>query len=105
MPAEVSVSDLALAIEDGAWVLDVREPNEFANGHVPSAHHIPLNSVPDNIHLIPKDERVFVICQSGGRSMSAATFLESHGYQVVSVAGGTGAWIGSGRQVSFDESL
>ncbi len=105
MAHEISVSDLALEIETGAWVLDVRENHEFDDGHVPTAHHIPLNQVPDNIHLIPKEEKIFVICAAGGRSMVAADFLLGHGYDAVSVAGGTGSWAASGRHLSFEASL
>jgi rhodanese-related sulfurtransferase len=64
-----------------------------------------LNTIPDQLHLIPKDEKVWIICQAGGRSMTAANFLEEQGYDVVSVAGGTGGWIGAGKPVSFDASL
>jgi rhodanese-related sulfurtransferase len=104
MATEITVSDLALEISDNAWVLDVREADEWNEGHVPTAHHIPLNSVPDNIHLIPKDERIFVICAAGGRSMTAADFLIGDGYDAVSVSGGTRGWVSSGREVSFEPS-
>jgi len=105
MATEVSVSDLALAISDNAWVLDVREDDEWDDGHVPNAHHIPLNSLPDRWHEVADDERVFVICRSGGRSQTAADFLLSKGIDCVSVAGGTQSWIDSGREVSTDASL
>ena len=49
---------------------------------------------------IPKDQQVWIICQSGGRSMKAANALEDLGYTAVSVAGGTGAWIESGRETA-----
>jgi len=104
MAHEITVSDLALEISDNAWVLDVREIDEWNNGHVPTAHHIPLNSVPDQIDALPRDERIFVICASGGRSMTAADFLVGHGFDAVSVGGGTNGWVASGREVSFDPS-
>ena len=104
MAAEITVSDLALEIEAGGWVLDVREDFEFEDGHVPQAHHIPLNSVPDRFSEVPQSQRIFVICKSGRRSQTAADFLESKGYDVVSVAGGTGAWISAGKEVSFEAS-
>ena len=105
MPQEVSTSELAQAISAGAYVLDVREDWEFENGHAPNAHHIALNSIPENLNLIPRDQKIWVICQSGGRSMTAANFLEAQGFDAVSVAGGTGAWIGSGNEVSMEASL
>jgi rhodanese-related sulfurtransferase len=102
---EVSIDQLEQAIEEQAHVIDVRETVEFESGHVPNARHIALNTIPDQLHLIPKDEKVWIICQAGGRSMTAANFLEEQGYDVVSVAGGTGGWIGAGKPVSFDASL
>jgi rhodanese-related sulfurtransferase len=105
MADEITVSDLALELETNAWVLDVREDDEFADGHVPNVHHIPLGQLPDKFHLIPKEEKIFVICRSGARSQSGADYLISQGYDAISVAGGTMGWISSGRDVSFDESL
>lgn len=104
MAREVTIDELESAISNGAHVVDVRETWEFESGHVPMAHHIPLNSVPDSLSEIPKDQQVFVICQSGGRSMTAANYLEAQGFNVVSVAGGTGSWISSGKTVSFEAS-
>ena len=105
MAQEVSVDQLEQAIAGGEYVVDVRESFEFEDGHVPQAKHIPLNSIPDNLSDFPKDKKVWIICASGGRSMTAANYLEQQGYDCVSVAGGTIAWIGSGKTVSFDASI
>ena len=105
MAQEVTTDQLEQAIAQGATVIDVREADEFASGHVPNAKHIALNTVPDRIAEIPKDEQVWIICQAGGRSMKAANYLEAQGFDVVSVAGGTGSWISEGKTVSFEESL
>jgi rhodanese-related sulfurtransferase len=100
MAKEVSIEQLHESLAEGAFLLDVREIGEFQSGHVPGAKHIPLGSLHENLHDIPRDQQVWVICQSGGRSMKAATALEGLGYTAVSVAGGTGAWIESGRQTA-----
>ncbi len=105
MVHEITVSDLALEIDTDAYVLDVREDSEFEDGHVPSAHHMPLGTVPDRYLELPQGEKIFVICKSGRRSFSAAEFLDSKGYDVVNVEGGTDGWIASGREVSFAPSL
>lgn len=105
MAQEVTIDELEQAIAQGAFVVDVREDHEFETGHVPNAHHIALNTVPDNLGLIPKDQQVWLICQGGVRSMKAANYLEQNGYEVVSVAGGTGAWISAGKNVSLEASL
>jgi len=102
MAHEVSIAELETAIEQGAYVVDVREAWEFESGHVSVAHHIALNSVPDHLHEIPKDQRIWIICQSGGRSMTAANYLEANGFDAVSVAGGTGGWIAAGKTVSTE---
>jgi rhodanese-related sulfurtransferase len=102
---EVSINDLEQAIPQGAYVIDVREAWEFESGHVPRAHHIALNTIPDRLNDIPRLGQIWVICQSGGRSMTAANYLEAQGFDVVSVAGGTGSWIGAGKETSFEVSL
>jgi rhodanese-related sulfurtransferase len=104
MAKEVTIDELEQAIAQGAHVVDVREQDEFDAGHVPNAHLIPLNTVPDRMGEIPEGETVWLICQGGVRSMKAANYLEAQGYNVVSVAGGTGSWIGAGKSVSFEAS-
>ena len=104
MANEVSINELEQAIASGEKVVDVREDWEFTDGHVPTAKHIALNSVPENLNEFSKDSTTWIICQSGGRSMTAANYLEGQGYNVVSVAGGTGAWIQAGKDVSIEAS-
>lgn len=104
MAKEVTIDELEQAIAQGAHIVDVREQDEFDAGHVPHARHIPLNTVPDRMGEIPEGETVWLICQGGVRSMKAADYLEAQGYDVVSVAGGTGSWIGAGKTVSFEAS-
>ena len=104
MANEVSINELEQAIASGEKVVDVREDWEFTNGHVPNAKHIALNSVPENLNEFSKDSTTWISCQSGGRSMTAANYLEGQGYNVVSVAFGTGAWIQAGKDVSMEAS-
>lgn len=96
---EVDVATLAAARADGAVVIDVREPREFEDGHVPGARLIPLATMPYRIDDVPREGRVFVICQSGNRSLSMASLLERMGIQAVNVEGGTSAWAARGRPV------
>jgi rhodanese-related sulfurtransferase len=104
LATEVTSDDLERAIAAGEFVLDVRESFEFEAGHVPNAHHIALNTIPEQLSTLPRDSKIWIICQSGGRSMTAANYLESQGFDVVSVAGGTGGWISAGKAISFEES-
>ena len=99
MAVEVSVEDLAREIAAGSYVLDVREDDEFAEGHVPTAHHIPLGQLENRLAEIEDGGRVFVICRSGARSTKGADVLFANGIDAVSVAGGTLGWIEAGNAV------
>ena len=95
----VTVSELKSAMKDEVVVVDVREPNEYAAGHVPGAVLLPLATVPLKHTELPKDETLYLICQTGGRSFTAATWLAQQGYDVRNVTGGTSDWIASGFPV------
>jgi rhodanese-related sulfurtransferase len=94
---EIDVDALAEAIERGAPVVDVREDDEWTEGHVPGAVHVALGTVTDRVSEISATDRVYVICHAGGRSARAVQWLRSQGVDAVNVAGGTSAWIASGR--------
>lgn len=87
-----------LAATTNPTLIDVREPDEFASGHVPGAQNVPLGQLESRLSEIPADDDVYVICQSGGRSARAADFLATQGINAVNIEGGTSAWIGSGRE-------
>src|SRR4029077_19518093 len=83
-----------------AAVLDVREPEEFANGHVPGAVNLPQADLATRLNEVPRDRPVFVICQGGFRSLRAAQFLCQRGFSdVASVKGGTEAWRAAGGEL------
>jgi rhodanese-related sulfurtransferase len=96
---EISVDELATRLDAGAFLLDVRQPDEYKAGHVPGACLIPLAEVPERLGEIPTGGELLVICRSGARSMAAAEFLEQQQIPAANVAGGTLAWIESGREV------
>lgn len=95
---EVDATQLE-ALGPDVVLIDVREPDEWQQGHVPHARLIPLAQVPGRISEVPVDLPVYVICQSGGRSHQAAEFLSSHGVDARNVAGGTLAWQALGHPV------
>mgnify|MGYP002653029099 CR=1 FL=1 len=95
----VAASALAEARAAGAFVLDVREPDEYTAGHVAGAHHIPLQSVPGKLEELPQGQPVYVICASGGRSLQATDFLRQAGIEAYSVVGGTTAWAAQNREM------
>jgi rhodanese-related sulfurtransferase len=96
---EIDVEELATRLDAGAILVDVRQPDEYEAGHVPSARLVPLDTVPDHLDAFVSDGDVLVICRSGARSHSACEFLAEQGVVAVNVAGGTLAWIASGRGV------
>lgn len=98
-PGEVGVRELAEAHAAGAVVLDVRERDEFAAGHVDGALLIPMSQLQGRVTDVPGGERVYVICASGNRSGVVADFLVSQGFDAVNVAGGMQAWEGQGFTV------
>lgn len=98
--ASVDVAEAKRRHESGALVVDVREPHEFRQGHVPSARHIPLGALGTRLKEIPLDREVLVICHSGNRSGVAQRLLLQNGYErVVNVAGGMAAWQRAGLPV------
>lgn len=101
---QITVAELAPLHAQGATVIDVREPSEYVEGHVPGAPLIPLGTVPDRLAEIPAEGTVYVICKSGGRSQKAAELLRANGVDAVNVAGGTTAWIEAGQPVVRGET-
>jgi rhodanese-related sulfurtransferase len=90
------------AVPAGAWLLDVREPAEWAAGHVPEATHIPLGELGVHTAELPTDQEIFVICRSGVRSARAAQALNGAGWRAVNVAGGMQEWAAAGRPMTAD---
>jgi rhodanese-related sulfurtransferase len=93
---EVDVAALAGAPAD-AFVLDVRQPEEYEAAHVPGAVLLPLDQLGARLDEVPKEEHLYVICRSGGRSAAAVQALTGAGYDATNVAGGTLAWIDAGH--------
>ena len=90
------------SVPDGAWLLDVREDDEWAAGHVPGARHIPLGELGARTAEVPQGQAVFVICRSGTRSGRAAQALTGAGWQAINVAGGMQDWAAAGRPMITD---
>ncbi len=81
-------------------VVDVRSANEWSDGHLPGATHIPLGYLIDRLDEIPAGKPVVVQCRSGGRSSIAASILERAGFRdVTNLAGGLNAWTASGLTI------
>ncbi len=92
----------AASVPEGAWLLDVRENEEWAAGYAPGAWHIPLGEIGSRTAEIPQDQPVYVICRSGGRSARAAQALAAAGWKTINVAGGMQDWAAAGRPMATD---
>jgi rhodanese-related sulfurtransferase len=94
---EIDIEGLDSVLADGAALVDVRQPQEYAEARVPGAVLVPMDQLVGRMHELDKDEPVYLICRVGSRSAAVAEFLSGHGYDAINVAGGTAAWIRSGR--------
>jgi len=78
-------------------VLDVREDDEWAAGHIEGAVHIPLSEVPGRLAELPAADQLVVACRSGARSAQATAYLQQIGIAAVNLGGGMQAWSAAGR--------
>jgi len=86
-------------------VLDVREPEEYAHGHVPGAVSLPQADLASRLDEVPRDRPVMLVCQRGMRSYRAAQFLVQMGIdQVASVKGGTAAWRAAAKPLAMGDT-
>jgi rhodanese-related sulfurtransferase len=95
---EVDLDQVAAAGAD-AVVVDVREPGEYVQGHLPGAVLMPMGQLPSRMAELERSRPVHVVCASGGRSSAMTGLLRSNGFDAHSIAGGANAWIESGRPV------
>jgi adenylyltransferase/sulfurtransferase len=86
----------------GTVIVDCREPNEFALGHIPGAVFIPRGLLEQNIErAVPRDRKVIIYCASGNRSALAADVLAQMGYaDVASMSGGIRGWVDAGGDIA-----
>jgi rhodanese-related sulfurtransferase len=95
--SEVSPTKAWSLMQEGAFLLDVREPDEYSQGHVPGSVLIPLGSLPSHLGGLPPDTLILTICRTGNRSDQARDLLQQYGFsQVASVQGGMQAWVIAG---------
>lgn len=80
-------------------VLDVREPAEYAAGHIAGSTLIPLHQLASRMSELPKDREIICLCASGSRSSSTARRLMSNGYIALNLSGGMSSWIHAGLPV------
>jgi rhodanese-related sulfurtransferase len=98
---ETDVTSTAQALEEQtAQVVDVREPDEWADGHIAGAIHIPLGELGNRVGELDPERPVITLCHAGVRSLYAADALIKSGFaDVASLAGGMVAWEEAGYPV------
>lgn len=101
---QITPGDLAQSLAHGAVTLiDVRNANEWAEGHIAGAIHIPLGRLAERLAEVPRDRPVVMQCAGGARSMIGASVLKAHGVdRVINLAGGVNDWVRAGRPVVRD---
>ncbi len=95
LPYEISAAEAAQILrENGARLVDVREPWEFATTHIEGSLHLPMGEVPTRAQKeLDIDERLVVVCHHGVRSMNVAAWLRRQGFEKAqSLRGGLDAW-------------
>lgn len=98
---EIDIDQTATALVGGGTLVDVRETEEYADGHVPGALNLPMGHLTHRIGELDRTAPVHVICASGNRSSAMVDVLTAQGFDAVNVRGGTLAWISSGRPVDM----
>jgi rhodanese-related sulfurtransferase len=97
LPAKISVEQAYEKYQSGVFLLDVREPEEWNEYHVPDTTLIPLGELASRVNELPKDREIVVICRSGNRSQEGRDILLQAGFtQVTSMAGGVKTWSSMG---------
>ena len=101
LPTEVSVKQAYQMIQQGAFVLDVREPEEWNDTHIPNSALIPLSELPQRLNEVPRDQEIVVVCRTGRRSAEGRDILLKAGFKkVTSLTGGLVAWNEAGYPVA-----
>ena len=100
LPAEVSVDEAAKLDQEEWFFLDVREPSEWEEAHIPYATLIPLGELTSRLSEIPKNKNIIVVCRSGNRSAVGRDLLLNSGFaNVTSMAAGMNSWQSKGYSV------
>ena len=96
-PLEISAQEAVAKKDAGAFILDVRQPEEWNEFHVPDSTLIPLGELASRLDDLPKDQEIVIVCRSGNRSAQGRDILLNAGFtRVTSMAGGLTQWRAAG---------
>lgn len=97
LPQEISVADAVAKQKSGAFILDVRQPDEWNTFHIAGSTLIPLDQLPSRLNELPKELQIVVVCRTGHRSAQGRDILLNAGFtQVTSMVGGLTQWTAAG---------
>ena len=100
----ISISQAAQLRDEGAFILDVREPDEWVNFHIPGSTLIPLGELSNRLGEVPADKTIVVVCNSGNRSKTGRDILLQAGFtDVSSMDGGVSGWKSQGLPIVTGE--
>lgn len=100
LPSEISAAEAYQMYQEGAFVLDVREPFEWDEYHAPNTTLIPLGELAARLDELPKDREIVIICRSGNRSLQALNLLKQSGFtNATSMSGGLISWRSAGYPI------
>ncbi|MFD0711372.1 rhodanese-like domain-containing protein [Paenibacillus sp. GCM10027626] len=97
MNKEITTDQLAAKLNagDGLQLIDVRELDEWEDGHIAEAKHIALSELTERVSELDESHSpIYIICRSGNRSSKACGYLTAQGYDVINVLGGMMSWTG-----------
>jgi rhodanese-related sulfurtransferase len=112
MQQQYPFTDITVEEYDGHFVqeradyhlIDVREVQEFQQGHLPGAVNLPLSELQMRFNEVQRDKPIVLVCRSGGRSAMAAEFFAALGYtDLYNIAGGTMDWARKGLPIEIPE--
>lgn len=94
--AQISAQEVEQQLQGSTkpFVLDVREPGEYQQGHIPGSVLIPLGTLPGRLDELPSDQPIVAVCRSGNRSGMATSMLRKSGLEALNMVGGMNAWRG-----------
>ena len=103
LAAEITVQEAYEKYEQGAFLLDVREQDEWDDYHIPNTTLIPLSQLEARANELPRDQEIVVVCRSGNRSQEGRDVLLAAGFEdVTSMAGGVLDWREAGYLIEAE---
>ncbi|MBN2549185.1 MAG: rhodanese-like domain-containing protein [Anaerolineales bacterium] len=98
---EISVEQAYEYYQEGAFLLDVRQPEEWEEYHIPNTTWIPLGELSSRLDEVPQDQKIVVVCRTGNRSQEGREILLDAGWKdVLSMEGGVSNWRAAGYPVT-----